>query len=160
MKQKAFISYALRDSEQYILTLLSNLLRKEGFSIESSYDDYKNVLSPSIFKNILESTLFIGLITQFGDRNNNVFKEWQQALKNKIPSLLLVEDTVHINQKLRMHPNVLIFNRDYPDREVQYIKQQIAKSKRLVKNKQNENALGWILGGLAAVAIITLLSDN
>jgi hypothetical protein len=159
MKKIAFISYALRDSEQYVLTLLSNLLREEGFSIESSYDDYNDILSHSTYNNILDSTLFIGLITQYGDRNDNVFREWKLALKNNIPNLLLVEGSIHINEELRNQSNVLVFNRHYPDDIIRDIKQQIAESKRIEKSKQSNNALGWILGGIAAIVIIKLLSD-
>ena len=96
MNKIAFISYALRDSEQFVLTLLSNLLREEGFSIDSSYADYNYLVHRSTYNSILKASLFIGLITQYGNRNQNVFNEWRIALDNNIPSLLLVEDSVTI----------------------------------------------------------------
>lgn len=161
MNKVAFISYALKDSEQFVLTLLSNLLREEGYSIDSSYDDYSNVIQRSAQNNILKSTLFIGLITQYGDRNQNVFNEWRIALEKKIPSLLLIEDSVNIAPELMRHPNVVRFNRHYPNQQIEQIKQKIKRSKNVTTNNPpNNNALGWILGGLAAVAIIKILSDD
>lgn len=160
MKRKAFISYAMQDSEQYVLTLLSDLLRAENFQIDSSFDSYSNIVSQTAFKKITESSLFIGLITEFGNRNDNVFREWKLAVNKRIPSILLIEDSVNINNQLANHPNVLIFNRHYPQTGVNKIRNQIENSKRLVEKKNNENALGWILGGAAAIAIISLLSSD
>lgn len=160
MKRKAFISYAMQDSEQYVLTLLADLLRAENFQLESSFDHYSNIVSPTVYRKINESSLFIGLITEYGNRNKNVFNEWKVAIGKKIPSLLLVEDTVHINQRLAKHPNVLIFNRNYPQTGFIKVRNQVENAKKLVDRKNNENALGWILGGAAALAIIGLLSDE
>ena len=157
MSKIAFISYALSDSEQFVLTLLSNLLREEGYSIDSSYNDYGNVVQRSTYNSILKSSLFIGLITQFGDRNQNVFNEWNVALEKKVPSLLLVEDSVKITPELINHSNVVIFNRHYPNEQFERIKAKIKSSK---KNADNNSSLGWILGGLAALVIIKLLSDE
>ncbi len=160
MKRKAFISYAMQDSEQYVLTLLSDLLRSENFQIESSFDSYSNIISQSAFKKISESSLFIGLITEYGNRNDNVFNEWKLAIEKRIPSILLIEDAVPINNQLANHPNVLIFNRHYPQSGLDKVKRQIENAKRLVDKKNNENALGWILGGAAALAIISLLASD
>lgn len=160
MRRKAFISYAMEDSEQYVLTLLADLLRKENFQIDSSFDDYSHIVSQSAFKKINDSSLFIGLITEYGNRNKNVFNEWKVAVQKKIPSLLLVEDTVNIDQQLANHPNVLIFNRHYPQSGLNKVRNQVQNAKKLVDKKNNENALGWILGGAAALAIISLLSDE
>ncbi len=160
MRRKAFISYAMQDSEQYVLTLLADLLRTENFQIDSSFDDYSNIVSQSAFKKINDSSLFIGLITEYGNRNKNVFNEWKVAVQKKIPSLLLIEDTVNINQQLANHPNVLIFNRHYPQSGLDKVRNQVQNAKKLVDKKNNENALGWILGGAAALAIISLLSDE
>lgn len=150
----------MQDSEQYVLTLLSDLLRKENFQIDSSFDNYSNIISQSAFKKITESSLFIGLITEYGNRNHNVFKEWKLAVEKRIPSILLIEDTVPINEQLAIHPNVLIFNRHYPQKGLNKVQKQIENAKRLVDKKRNENALGWILGGAAALAIISLLASD
>lgn len=160
MKRKAFISYAMQDSEQYVLTLLSDLLRMENFQIDSSFDDYGKIVCYSAFKKITEASLFIGLITEYGNRNYKVFNEWKIASQKKIPSLLLVEDTIYINQEIANHPNVLIFNRHYPKSGLDKVRNQVQNAKKLVERKNNENALGWILGGTAALAIISLLSDE
>ena len=83
MKRKAFISYAMQDSEQYVLTLLANLLMSENFQIDSSFNEYGKTVSQSTIKKINESSLFIGLITEFGNRNKNVFDEWKMAIQKK-----------------------------------------------------------------------------
>lgn len=150
----------MQDTEQYVLTLIADLLRTENFQIDSSFDDYSNIVSQSAFKKINESSLFIGLITEYGNRNTNVLSEWNLAVEKKIPSLLLVEDTVTINQQLSNHPNVLIFNRHYPQSGLNKVRNQIKNANNLYDRKNNENALGWILGGVAAIAIISLLSDE
>lgn len=160
MKRKAFISYAMQDSEQYVLTLLADLLRAENFQIDSSFDDYSDIVSKAASKKINESSLFIGLITEYGNRNNNVFDEWTVAVQKKIPSLLLIEDTVNINRQLANHPNVLIFNRHYPQSGLDIVTHQVENAKKLLDRKKNVNELGWILGGVAALAIISLLSDE
>ncbi|GGD06300.1 hypothetical protein [Hyunsoonleella pacifica] len=153
----AFISYALRDSEQFVLTLLSNLLREEGYSINSSYDDYMHIVQMSTHNSILKSSLFIGLITQYGDRNQNVFNEWQVAVENDVPNLLLIEDSVNIASELLNHNNLVRFNRNYPNQQIENIKARIKNAKG---KSENNSALGWLLGGIAAVAIIKLLSDE
>ena len=157
MNKIAFISYSLRDSEQFVLTLLSNLLREEGFSIDSSYADYNNLIHRSTHNNILNSSLFIGLITQYNSGNQSVFNEWKVALDNNIPNLLLVEDSVNISNELLIHPNIIRFNRHYPNPQIEQIKINIKNYKN---NSPNNSTVGWILGGLAALAIIKLLSDE
>ena len=160
MKRKAFISYAMQDSEQYVLTLLADLLMSENFQIDSSFNEYGNVVSRASHKKINESTLFIGLITEYGNRNNNVFNEWKIAIQKRIPSLLLIEDAVNVNKKLADHPNVLVFDRNKPQIGLNKIKYQIQNAKNFVDIKNNENALGWVLGGAAALTIINLLSEK
>ena len=161
MKRKAFISYSMKDSEQYVLTLLSNLLREEGFQIDSSFDslDYGTSIANTIRRKISDSTLFIGVITQTG-RNKHVLDEWKQAGILRIPSLLLVEDTVPIQNSLGNQQNVLRFNRHYPEEALEKATGKIRKAQGRKTNQESDNVVGWVLGGLAILALIKLLSND
>lgn len=161
MKKKAFISYSMKDSEQYVLTLLSNLLGDEGFIVDSSYDSLNpgQTIEHAIRKKISDSSLFIGIITESG-RNNSVLREWQQATTLRIPSLMLVEDTVQINSPLLQKPNVIRFNRYYPEEAINRAVGKIQRARSNPNEQEGENVLGWVLGGLAILALIKLLSDE
>ncbi len=160
MKRKAFISYSIKDSEQYVLTLLSNLLREEGFTIDSSFDFLDHGDSFRDIKNkIANSGLFIGLITAAG-KNKYVLAEWQEAQNSNTPSLLLIEDTIELKSASSNNQNILRFNRNYPESAIEEATFKIRKSKETQVDDVSDNIVGWILGGLAILAIITLLSDD
>lgn len=161
MKRKAFISYSINDSEQYVLTQLSNLLRKEGFSINSSFDSFGNPDSILylIKKQISESSLFIGLVTQKYE-SFNVLKEWQQAQKLNIPSLLLVEESIPLEQINVRNQNVVMFNRDNPEIALNNATVKIREARASTIATNSNNVIGWVLGGLAILLLIDLLSDD
>lgn len=161
MKRRAFISYSMQDSEQYVLTLLSNLLREEGFQVDSSFDSlgYGDSIEYGIKKKISESDLFIGVITQTG-RNNYVMQEWEQAQKSRIPSLLLIEDKVKVNPLSLSQPSILRFNKYYPEDAILKATSKIKHARNSSKQSEGENVAGWLLGGLAILALIKLLSND
>ena len=84
----------------------------------------------------------------------------ENGYSKKIPSLLFIEDTVYVSKQLADHPNVLVFNRSKPQIGLNEIKYQIQNAKKFVDIKNDENALGWVLGGAAALTIINLLSEK
>ena len=161
MKKIAFISYSMKDSEQYVLTLLSSLLKEEGFSVDSSFDFLKlgDSIDYSIKRKIQESSLFIGVITQ-PNRNDSVLNEWKQAQTFEIPSILLIEDEIDIDSSILKQVNVLRFNRYSPDTAIKKVVNNIKKAETNLEVNKGNSLLGWILGGLAILAILKLLSDD
>lgn len=159
---KAFVSYSLNDSEEYILTILSRKLREQGFSIVSSYREYRNTLDYETFSQLSKSNLFIGVITKKGQANKQVFAEWREATKRQIPALLLIEENVNVTPYLRNQSNVLFFNRHRPEVAIEAVRTKITRNnQRTISTRQrNDNSAAWILGGLAALAIIGLLAND
>src|SRR5690554_6347147 len=156
---RAFISYSLNDSEQFVLTVLSSKLKEQGFIVSTSHNLFNNTLDYNTFTQLNKSNLFIGLITYTGNANNRVFNEWEQATSRQIPSLLLVENNVKINPSLLQHQNVIVFNRHNPEPSIELVKNKIITSRQNVQSR-NDNTVAWILGGLAAIALIGLLSND
>jgi hypothetical protein len=76
---KAFISYSLNDTDQYILTILSRKLNEEGFSIWSSHSGNSTVLDFKTFSRLNKSNLFIH--TENNQANNRVLEEWKEEKK-------------------------------------------------------------------------------
>lgn len=158
---RAFISYSLNDSEQYVLSILARKLKEQGFIVSSSYDmlggtsDFNAQLS--------RSSLFIGIITATGNDTSRVFNEWLAALNKRIPALLLIEDNVAVKPELQTHPNIIRFNRSSPEQAMGFVKQRTISSMRVIPEKtsqDNDNTVAWILGGLAILAIIALLAKE
>lgn len=153
---KAFISYSLNDSEQFVLTILSQQLGEEGFIVISNYG--LNFTNETQFQ-INNSNLLIGLITRSGDTNNRVFQEWQYASNRRIPAILLVENTVHIHQSIQHNENVVRFDRNNPNRAIESVRNKISLAKQTVQ-ANNDKAVAWIIGGVAVLALIGLLSNK
>ena len=156
---KAFISYSLNDSEQYVLTILASKLKEQGFIVATSYNALNNILDYNSFSQLNRSSLFIGLITQTGNANQRVYTEWKEATKRQIPSLLLVENNVSIHSTVLKHQNVIIFDRHNPEPSIDLVKNKI-KTSRQVSPTKTDNTAAWLLGGLAALALIGLLSND
>ena len=152
---KVFLSYSVNDRDQYILTLLSGELNKQGFTMTQS-SDFNVDMSELTKFNVRKSQLFIGLMTGTGREKKRVYKEWQLAHNAKKPTILLIENTVRLNPSFKFP--YISFDRNDPRVAVQQLKREIEK----VKNQQNQgsNTLAWILGGAALLAILNLLSDD
>ena len=158
---KVFVSYSINDSEQYVLTLLAQRLKDQGAYLDSSYNEYDNILDYNTFSKINKSHLFIGIITKKGSEKQRVFKEWKFAKSKNIPSILLVDETIRLNKTIDNDRNVVKFNRHNPQQAIQIVKDSINRKKTLSKKgSTNSQVAAWILGGVAILAIIGLLSDN
>jgi len=155
----AFISYSIADHEQYILTLLSQKVAELGMTLVTSYDqgDYSN---PDNTNDIKNSVLFIGLITREGrlTKMSRVYSEFREAQLLKKPSLLLVEDTAAVNIPADSYYNTISFNRLNILQTIQDVQNRIRTSQ--LNPPPTSNAAAWVIGGLAALALLKLLSTE
>jgi hypothetical protein len=152
---RAFLSYSLNDSWQYILTILARKLNENGFYVSTPQNAYE------VDYEIRKSNLFIGLLTQSGNANDMVIQEWDFAIQNRVPSILLIEDSIRLKGNLS-HPNIIYFNRFAPENAIKNIQNRINNynPSKVLQKQNNENALAWILGGVAAIVLIKLLSEK
>jgi hypothetical protein len=148
----AFISYSLIDKEQFIITLLSNKLREQGFSLRAS----KNYLDFTTKFQISSSQLFIGLISYYGAQRQEVLQEWQHAIANKVPAVLLIENNVPVDSNFNGY--YVRFDRNNPQPAIDEIHKKMLQPKP--STQVNNEALGWFLGGAAIIAIIALLGSK
>jgi hypothetical protein len=151
---QAFLSYSIAESDQYVLTLLAKKLRERGFSVVSNYKEVIDSLSKL---QIGDSTLFIGIIAKKGKDLERVNQEIQFAIRKNKPMILLVEDNIKVADWVENFPNTIKFNRFYPNLAIEEVNQRIQLSQQ---QPQQDNTLPWILGGVAALALISLLSSE
>jgi hypothetical protein len=159
MKNTAFISYSMDDSELYVLSLISEYLANNGYYIETSYNnsvDTGQNIEYAVQNQIAKADLFIGIASHFGINSQWVLKEWEIAQTNGKTAVFLIEDTVPLNPEFEQENFIIKFNRQYPDDSVKKLQEMIEKQK---KEKSN-TALNWVIGGLLGIAIIKLLSDE
>ncbi len=157
---KAFISYSINDSEQFVLTLLSEKLRERGFSLTSNFKKGSSNIDAFTAMKVKESSLFIGIITAYGLNNQKVISEHHFAVSKNIPALLLVEDNVQLPPDFVSY-NVIFFNRQHPHQAIDKINKEIHKVGNLsvVNQKDSNNAAAWLFGGFALIGLIDLLSS-
>jgi hypothetical protein len=150
---KVFISYSINDKDQFILTLLSSKLIKSGYQINQSIDFKKEKISSLTKINISKSELFIGIITGNGFEQKRIMSEWRCAQVGKIPAILLVENTVSVNENFKF--KYIVFDRKNPREAIKLLNLEIQK-----QDKQKDiNALNWALGGAAILLVLSLLDD-
>jgi hypothetical protein len=142
-------------------TQLAIRLGNKGFSIET------NKSSINAHFDVRKAALFIGVIADNNSNTKTVLELWQFANDNKRPTLLFIEESClkkfnsSDKQGLITHPNVLIFNRFDAESALQKAENKIKEACDSYidysKNERQDNALAWILGGVAAVTTINLL---
>lgn len=155
---KAFLSYSVNDTDQFVIPLISKKLQEQRFFVTTGSYKFQERLDFQTVNGIITSNLFIGLITNTGFNNQRVYNEWVYALNNKIPAILLVEDSYELRENLKRHPNLIRFNRYNPEVAIENINRRIVKSKN--PNSTLEDAAPWILGGLAIAALVSMLSEE
>jgi hypothetical protein len=153
----AFISYSISEQERYILTLLAQKLREENFSVTSGYTDSVGFQTQNAIRN---ASLFIGVITNSDNKISidKVYSEIGFAEFYNKPSLLLIERSAKVPNSIKHHPNIIIFDRKHPYDAMNNVKLRIKNSKD--DKSRNDNTLAWILGGVAALSLISLLSTE
>lgn len=154
---KAFISYSVTDNNELVLTLLSSKLRERHFAVTTSQNFYTNTLDLNTMSEISSSTLFIGLITGTGVERNRVLEEWRYAGQRNVPNVLLVEDTVPVDQNFA--GNYIRFNRRNPQMAIEEINRRMQPAGANTISNSDE-IVPWILGGAALIAILALLSGG
>jgi len=153
---KVFLSYSLNDSNLYIIPLLVGHLQKQNMEVLTSYETSNS----SPFNNFqsMNANLFIALITKSGLQNEKVRKEWNNAVKSKIPSIALIENTFNLSNEYKTLPNIIRFDRINPSLAINQIQTNRNNSAHTENN--DSNGLAWILGGIAAIALLKLLSKD
>ncbi len=156
----AFISDSIGESEQYVLTLLAQKLREKGFSVTSNYKQSSQFLNFQTINDIKNADLFIGLIAKSGNTTATarVYNELKEAFLHNKPTILLAEESVDLAPHLSSYPNTIRFNRYYPNLAINEVNRRIQFSQT---QPQQNNTLAWLIGGgIAAIALISLLSDE
>lgn len=153
---KAFISYSITDNNEFILTMLSSRLREQNLTISTSQNFYSNTLDFGTMNEISDSHLFIGLITGTGVERTRVLDEWRYARQRNVPNILLVEDTVPMNQNFT--GNYIRFNRRNPQPAINEINRRMNMPRQASSN--SDDIVPWVLGGAALLAILALFSGK
>lgn len=152
---KVFISYSINDQDQFILTLLSSELVKNGFEISQSLDFQKDEISSLTKINISKSDLFIGIITGNGFEQKRIMHEWRRAQVGKVPAILLVENTVPVSENFKF--KYISFNRKSPESAIKILNNEIKKYE--MKKQNDSTALNFVLGSAALLLVLSLLDD-
>jgi hypothetical protein len=109
---KIYISYAVGKREEYLLSILSLHLKREGFIIASLTEPSPyptNTLTYESQTAIASSNMLIGVVTKGGGNPARITKEWDFALADNIPYGILAEEGVAVEEKYR--PNTFYFKR-------------------------------------------------
>lgn len=150
-----FLSYALTAADLPVVTLIADYLRRKGFGVFTRYD-FSTGGQYAQMATQIKTNLYIGVVTATGQQNKLVIEEWNTAKQNRIPSLLLVEQRIPLAPDLRQDPTVLRFNRNDPAAAIR----AITEKRNEAAHSSDSNIFGWILGGLAAIALIKYLDDD
>lgn len=154
---KAFVSYSVTDNNEFILTLLSSKLREKNFIVNTSQNFYSTLLDFNTMNEINDSHLFVGVITGTGIERNRVLEEWRYATTKNIPNLLLIEDTVPVDQNFV--GNYVRFNRRNPQVAINEINRRMSNT-QLQSTTKTDEVVPWLLGGAALIAILALFSSG
>lgn len=153
---KAFLSYSLSDTQEYVVTIMARQLREKGYTLMTHSGTHLGL--NKLNTTLRGCSLFIGVVTQRSNEYDRVVKEYNQADAWQIPALLLFERSVAYNAGVLDHPNVVIFDRHNPNQALEHVRNRIAWA-RAPETKSDDTG-AWILGGAALLALIALLSGK
>jgi hypothetical protein len=151
----AFLSYSVRANEQYIVSLLAQKAAESGLTLVTNYNQGA-FLHPQTANEIRNAAVFIGLLTTSTVHGNNkVFTEYNHALTCNRPTILLVEDGISFGPNVPDGPNVVRFNRFNIEDAMSRVRNKMAHATPV-----NPDSTAWILGGIAALALLAYLSND
>lgn len=153
--KRAFISYSLADKDRFVVSRLISVLQEKGMSVSSSQNFYSDHIDFTTQKNIDIADLFIGVITDQSGTRSRVLNEWRYATDKSIPNLIVLEDTLQIENANR--ENVIRFNRYNLASAISKVNQKIESSRRTTSD---DEWIKWVLGGAAVIALLSLLDNN
>lgn len=152
---KAFISYALDKSEEFIITILSKELKKQNITIETSYSSDNNKFD------INSSNLFIGIVSEYKEGKKKTVEEILLAKENGIPILLLIEKNVELNEIDINEKSIIRFDRENINEAMDLIRQKIDIKNNYdntINTENNKITSAVIIGGGVALALLLVLS--
>lgn len=149
---KAFISYSLAIKDEFVLSLLSFMLKENKIIAFLSQNSSIDTLDYDTKNEIDESNIFIGLILEGGTEINRVLHEWNYVKEKNIPNLLLIEYTVPILGPLE--GNYLVFNRLKVQSSIYEIKRKMTPTK-FGSNESDDDIVPWIIGGEAIILALS-----
>ncbi|MBN1617892.1 ATP-binding protein [Candidatus Dojkabacteria bacterium] len=149
---RVFVSYSVPNSDEYILTLLSKILREKSYSVNTSQSFYNKILDVNTMKEITESNLFVGIILESGNEKDRVIEEWNYSASMNIPNLLLIENSSSADDFIS--GNYIRFNRLNTQSAINEISRKMIPKQAGTDN--SDDLIPWALGGEVLISILTL----
>jgi len=152
---RAFISYSIADKDRFVVSRLTSVLQQRGMIVSTSQKFHLTNIDFTTSKTIENSDLFIGVITDQSNTFQRVLNEWEYSNQRRIPNILVVEDTLSVQN---IDANKMVrFNRNNIDGAINQVQHKIQSAKT---SKSNEDIAKWVLGGAAIIALLSLLGES
>jgi hypothetical protein len=157
---RAFLSYGLFPNEMYWVTILAEQMQRQGYEIITS-PDLESSLHGNL-KYIFSSHVYVGLLTNPNETQRMIY-EFNNAIR-KIPSILAIDANIYsaiksnpsfkINPKMR--ENLIILDAQRLDVTISSIRGRLEK----LKSENDTKNAAWVVGGLALLTLLIILSEN
>jgi len=154
---RAYLSYSLNDEQQYVVTVLAQVLREKGYELTVGGGRGLRVLPGASRNPWIGCGLFIGVITQSGAESDRVIDEYNKAIDLSIPSLLLVDENIAKRAGIQPHNGIVTFNASYPQAAMEQVRRNVQQAHI---QPRSDDTGAWVLGGLGVLALIALLSSK
>lgn len=149
---RAYLSYSISNNEHYLASILSSSLWNNGFAVDSNHNKSDHYLA---YLKILNSNLFIGFLSVNGDNPDKVVYEHSIAVEKNIPSILLIEDSIHQLPTGFVNHNIIYFNRHNPQSAIDLIEKNTMK-----KENNPKNAFAWLVGGEIVTGLLSSMNKS
>jgi hypothetical protein len=140
---KAFISYSLLPKDEFVITLLSFMLKEDNIQSVLSQNIQNEDLDDNTKNSIEESSIFIAIVLNSGKEELKVLAELNYASSIKIPYLVISEEG--ISNKDILKRNALIIDRTKIQKSIYKVEQNINTAK--ASPNESSDLIGWILAG-------------